>query len=432
MEKILFDFIQELLTADGIPHHIIAFPCQEGDWFDFGLRSQILGENNMAQVLNQVFEDFQDYTLYHYLDSFQCNYTFFKLPRAQSSTDRQFLVMGPVLFEQIHGERFNELFRLLELPPQLKEPLRNHYMNIPLVPATSLYENLMNAIANSVFEKKTFQIVFKSQGDLENLRYHYGGIARIPDHPFLNIQYIEERYQAENDILIAVGHGNEAQAVEAVGRLIHLGIPPRLPNTLRDKKDLTITLNTLMRKSAEQAGVHPIHIDSFSNQSIQQIEQLCSIEQCGAFQRKLALGYCRLVKKYSMKGYSLPVQKVVNYITTDLGVDLSLKALAGQLNVAPSYLSALFKKEMGVTLTDYVSQQRIIHARHLLLDTDFPIKSIAQQCGIADMNYFVRMFKRTVGVTPKVYRDTAAGQQKEISRNHNQDLRPPRKQVQNL
>lgn len=423
MEKILFDFIQDLLTADGIPNHTISFPCQEWDWFDFGLRSQILGETNMAEVLNQVFEDFQDYTLYHYLDSFQCSYAFFKLPSEKVRMDRQFLVIGPVLFERLQGEQFDKLFRLLKLPPQLRDPLCNHYQNIPLVPAPSHYENLMSVIASSVFEKKPFQIVFKSRGDLENLRYHYGGIARVPDHPFLNIQYIEERYQAENEIIAAVGHGNEAQAMEAVRKLVHLGIPPRLSNTLRDKKDLTITLNTLMRKSAEQAGVHPIHIDSFSNQSIQQLELLGTVEQCSTFQRKLALGYCRLVKKYSMKGYSLPVQKVVNYITTDLSVDLSLKALAGHLNVAPSYLSALFKKEMGITLTDYVSQQRIVHAQHLLLDTDFPIKSIAQQCGIADMNYFVRMFKRTVGITPKMYRDTAAAsRQKEISGNVSRGL----------
>ena len=93
--------------------------------------------------------------------------------------------------------------------------------------------------------------------------------------------------------------------MESVKKLVNLGIPPRL-DTLRDRKDLTITLNSLMRKAAEQAGVHPIHIDSFSNQSVRQIEELESVEQCQSFQRRLALGYCRLVRKYSPSGYSLP------------------------------------------------------------------------------------------------------------------------------
>ncbi len=195
--------------------------------------------------------------------------------------------------------------------------------------------------------------------------------------------------------------------MESAKRLVDLGIPPRLADPLRDRKNLVITLNSLLRKAAEQAGVHPIHIDSFSNQNIRQIEQLSSLEECRGFQRRLALGYCRLVKRYSLKGCSLPVQKAVTYITTDLSADLSLKALAGQLNMTPSYLSSLFKKEMGVTLTDYVNQQRMAHAQHLLLDTSLPIKSIAQQCGIADLNYFMRLFKRMAGVTPKAFRNAA-------------------------
>ncbi len=423
MKKIILDFIQELLISDRIPYHFVSFPCADWDWFDFGLRSKILGLENLSLKMNGHLADLAENTLYHYVDLFQCNYSILKLPdnfaledtfpgsrtpEGQTAPSGNFLVMGPVLFESFYGKHFDDLFRQLELPPQLMESLRNHYQNIPLLPFSSHYEGLMAVIANYIFEKKPYQIIFKSKGDLENLRHHYGGISRGPEQPFLNIQYIEQRYHAENLVITAVTHGNEALAMDSVRKLADLGIPPRLANNLRDKKDLTITLNTLMRKAAEQAGVHPIHIDSFSNQCIQQIEQLGSVEQCRTFQRKLALGYCRLIKKYNVKGYSLPVQKAVTYITSDLSADLSLKALSGRLNVTSSYLSSLFRKEIGMTLTDYVNQQRIAHARHLLADTHFPIKSIALQCGIPDLNYFVRMFKRTVGVTPKVYRDTAA------------------------
>ena len=430
MEKTVFDFIRELLAADGIPYHRIACPCADWDWLDFGLRTRVLGMSDLSKDLNRFFGILKANTVYHYMDVFQCHYTVFKLPSASESLSaekagvtpdaaQEYFVIGPILFEPIHGEQFEALFRKLQLPPRLAEPLCSHYQNIPTIPFASHYESIMSVLAGFLFGSSDYRIVFKSEGDLENLRFHYGGISRFPEQPFLNIEYIEERYRAENAILTAIGRGNEAQAMENVKKLINLGIPPRLANTLRDKKDLTITLNSLMRKAAEQAGVHPIHIDSFSNQSIKQIEQLESPEQCHSFQRKLALGYCRLVKKYSISGYSLPVQKAITYITTDLSADLGLKALAGKLNVTPSYLSSLFRKETGTTLTDYVNQQRIAHAQHLLLNTSFPIKSIAQQCGIADLNYFVRMFKRAVGVTPKFYRDTAAhSQQMEIIRNH--------------
>lgn len=412
MEKILIDFVRELLDADGIPHHCLTLPCQDWDWLDLGLRSGILGMTDLHRRMNRFFEDLKENTLYHYMDSFQCSYSIFSLPAAghagpgeEVAPCRKYLIIGPVLFEPLHGERFEALFETFHLPPQLMEPLYSYYQNVTLLPSPSHHEGMMAVLARFLFKGESYDMVFRSDGDPENLRHHYEGIARIPEQPSLSIQYIEERYKAENALLSAIGHGNEAHAMESVKRLIDLGIPPRLADTLRDRKDLSITLNSLLRKAAEQAGVHPIHIDSFSNQNIRQIEQLASLEECKGFQHRLALGYCRLVKRYSLKGCSLPVQKAVTYITTDLSADLGLKALAGQLNMTPSYLSSLFKKEMGVTLTDYVNQQRIAHAQHLLLDTSLPIKSIAQQCGIADLNYFMRLFKRMAGVTPKAFRD---------------------------
>ena len=75
------------------------------------------------------------------------------------------------------------------------------------------------------------------------------------------------------------------------------------------------------------------------------------------------------------------------------------------LNVNASYLSTLFKKEVGMPLTDFVNRQRIEQAKKLLIATELPTKTIAQQCGIPDIYYFSRLFKKRTGVTPKLYRE---------------------------
>ena len=105
-----------------------------------------------------------------------------------------------------------------------------------------------------------------------------------------------------------------------------------------------------------------------------------------------------------MQSYSLLVQQALLRIETDLTGDLSLKAHAEHLNVNASYLSTLFKKETGVTLTEYVNRSRIDHAIFLLNASDMQIQSIAQSCGIPDVNYFTKLFKRLIGKTPKEYR----------------------------
>lgn len=106
-----------------------------------------------------------------------------------------------------------------------------------------------------------------------------------------------------------------------------------------------------------------------------------------------------------MKGYSLLIRKILVRIDSDLTADLSLKAQADFLEVNSSYLSTLFKKETGTTLTEYVNRKRIEHGIFLLNTTHMQIQTIAQCCGIPDVNYFTKTFKKIVGRTPKEYRN---------------------------
>lgn len=74
--------------------------------------------------------------------------------------------------------------------------------------------------------------------------------------------------------------------------------------------------------------------------------------------------------------------------------------------VKSSYLSTLFKKEMGMPLTEYVNRCRVEHAQKLLIGTNMPIKTIAIQCGISDVYHFNRLFKQITGTSPGNYRYT--------------------------
>lgn len=73
------------------------------------------------------------------------------------------------------------------------------------------------------------------------------------------------------------------------------------------------------------------------------------------------------------------------------------------------------RKETGKTLTEYVTGKRIEHAVFLLNSTRLQIQSIAQRCGMSDVNYFTRLFKSLVGKTPKEYRDSIYGRGSETS-----------------
>lgn len=122
--------------------------------------------------------------------------------------------------------------------------------------------------------------------------------------------------------------------------------------------------------------------------------------------------YCRLVRKHSMKHYSPVIQKAVACIESGLSNDLSLSALASVLNINASYLSSLFRKETGQTVTEYVNETRMKRGAHLLRTSRLQVQTIAQHCGISDVNYFSKMFKRYYGVTPKQFREEGSAHPK--------------------
>ena len=115
---------------------------------------------------------------------------------------------------------------------------------------------------------------------------------------------------------------------------------------------------------------------------------------------------CRkaFVQNQSLKNYSPLVRRTLNYINFNLSKSLSLKILAEEFNVIPNYLSTIFKKEVNVSLTDYINSQRINLAIKLLNTSDMQIQDIAWYVGINDVNYFTKLFKKKIGYTPTQYK----------------------------
>ena len=112
-----------------------------------------------------------------------------------------------------------------------------------------------------------------------------------------------------------------------------------------------------------------------------------------------------MVKNYNTKPYSRLVQNVILYVESNLNADLSLSTLANLNNVSSSYLSTLFKKDVGTNLTNYVNSKRMENAQRLLEDSNSQIQVIAQNCGYLDVQYFSKLFKRYTGSSPQKYRE---------------------------
>lgn len=98
------------------------------------------------------------------------------------------------------------------------------------------------------------------------------------------------------------------------------------------------------------------------------------------------------------------VHTVQNYVRQHYAEDLSLESLAGIVYLSPAYLSRLFKRETGETLSAYVQNIRIEQAKTLLRTTSLKTYEVAERVGIPDPVYFSRIFKKVTGSKPRDFR----------------------------
>lgn len=100
------------------------------------------------------------------------------------------------------------------------------------------------------------------------------------------------------------------------------------------------------------------------------------------------------------------VQKIIQYINTNINKELTLEGMANHFNTSANYMGKLFKKHVGVSFNDYVNKVKLKHACTLIVSSNSTIKEIAHSCGFGSLEYFYYVFKKYNKMTPSQYRDS--------------------------
>lgn len=108
-------------------------------------------------------------------------------------------------------------------------------------------------------------------------------------------------------------------------------------------------------------------------------------------------------KQKEKKQYSSNITQVLQYINQNYATDISLEKCAEIVGCSYTALSKEFKKETGMRFVEYLNQQRVNKAKSLLIRRDIPMKEIVEQSGFRNYNYFFKVFKEIVGVTPSEF-----------------------------
>ncbi len=397
-------FFREILKNSHIPCYIVNMAdASSVEAYDFGLRRLIAPQLDYRQEFRRAVRQCEPGVIYRIRDPFLCRYYLSRIP----GPGNFFVLVGPYTEAEVTSQDMMNIAERYGLRHFLTSRFEKIFRVIPIVEDGTGLLVLVNSLGQLLWGgMKQFSL----QDVYDDCVPTTEPMAMRPENKetedaFLSMKALEKQYESENALLRAVARGDTHTAEMLLGAFPRAYVERRSVDTLRDCKNYAIITNTLLRKAAEQGHVHPLHIDSLSSRFACSIENANSKEDIYRLMRDMAHKYCLLVKNYSMQGYSPLVRDVLVRIGSDLTADLSLKTQAAYLHVSASYLSTVFKKETGSSLTEFVNRKRVEYGIFLLNSTNLQIQTIAQHCGIPDLNYYSKTFKKYTGLTPTEYRN---------------------------
>lgn len=373
----------------------------EASALDFLFRDQLYESYDYGAFAAGMMNLVPDDQIISYKDDFGLHYLVFG---GRDSEAGSFIFIGPYVHHNPTEEEYQSLLARHQLAPEAIGAIRWYFKRIPVIRDHLSWRALLTSILSRYLANADVSIRSVSYDHPEIL-------TQKPPISLSTISYssVEARYAVENAMLEAVRRGKFAEAIYQQNLFMGFTLDQRVPDALRDVKDMIIAANTLCRKAIQQAAVHPLYIDGISGRFVSEIEQAENVEQVNALIPKMLRHYCLLVQEHSLARYTGTIRDCLNYIDFHYMEPLSLESLAVRFSVNKNYLSSRFHKEVGMTVTDYINQIRVQRASGLLRKTSLSVQQVAEQCGFADGNYFTRIFKKIQGVTPNEYRKTGQG-----------------------
>ena len=389
------DFLMQVYSKA----HLNVFVLDENEKDEKAYKEELI---DTRSFFRRIFSLLKEKRLYKYTDNFNLSYRFFILPNTDG---KKALIIGPFLVEALTEGQTLEIGEDNALSPKRNKFLSEYYSSLVVLHDNSPLLIMLSTFLELIWQTPAITITdFNSEAPQSETPFSKTMLNAEPTTELIKRETIERRYEFENKLIRAVSLGQlhvETQFSTAFSSDL---MEKRASDPIQNLKNYCIIMNTLLRKGAEQGGVHPIYLNEISSDYALKIESLTSSQAAPELMQNMYRAYCRLVRKHKIRQYTPVVQKTILTIDADLSNDLTLKTLATHQGVSSGYLSAVFKKETGSTLSEYVCMRRMDYAEYLLNTTNLQIQTIALHCGIMDVQYFSKLFKRYKGKTPSNYK----------------------------
>ncbi len=209
----------------------------------------------------------------------------------------------------------------------------------------------------------------------------------------------------EKQMLSLIRQGDSESLQQFLMREIHGTAGNLSKEQLRNQKNIFVVSTTLVSRAAIEGGLPEEEALSMSDRFIRHSEELFNPEPLAKLQYQMVMDYAKAVHELVNEKPLTPlIASLVTYIHQHLSLPLSLESLSTHFHLSRNNLASKFKNEMGLTISQYIMNEKMRKAKWLLAYTDKSLEEIAEYLGFASQSHFQTRFKSDAGLTPMAYR----------------------------
>ena len=321
------------------------------------------------------------------------------------------VIIGPTRQVAASDQELRKLAFQADGPQEDVDAFMSGMKEIVRMPLESVMQMLciVNYILNGEkLELRDIAIYEEEQADLKRLLEQQRAnqaLSRVTTD-FQSQQEAHNTYEVEQVVMDIVRRGDSAALQNWISAAPAVRGGILAADQLRQIKNTFVVTTTLVSRAAIRGGMDTEDAFSLSDAYIQKCELLASPERIMNLQYHMILEFTERVEQ--LRAGAQPSQLVLGvtrYIQHHLSEPISTEDIARQLYLSRPHLSQKFRKETGLTLSDFILQQKTREAKRLLRYTDKTSAAIGFYLGFSSQGHFSRVFQKYAGCRPKEYRE---------------------------
>ncbi len=212
-------------------------------------------------------------------------------------------------------------------------------------------------------------------------------------------------FEKETDLIDYIENGETVRARAALNEILG-NVFFASGGDIKVIRARVLELVVLLSRAAVRGGADAEQIFGMNYQYINRINSFTSIDAIASWLSRIIVKFSELVFDMRDIKHADAIQRAMQFVRENFQNKISLDEAAAWVNLSPSYLSKLFKKELDKNFNAYLNQIRVEKSKNYLLNTDIPLIDIAGMCGFEDQSYFSKVFKKYSGNSPGKFRES--------------------------